>query len=73
MQIIDAHHRPWGIENRRRPRMKGPESVRIRGPNARLRKNYLAEDFPADVRNRNVVKSVRAQADRDDAARTRRI
>ena len=64
MQIIDAHHRPWGIENRRCPRMKGPESVRIRGPNARLRKNYLVEDF-SDSGKRKTF--------HDDAARTRRI
>ena len=64
MQIIDAHHRPWGIENRRHPHMKGPESVRIRGPNARLRKNYLVEDF-SDSGKRKTF--------HDDAARTRRI
>ncbi len=65
MQIIDAHHHLWDIENHHYPHMKGPESVRIWGPNARLRKNYLVEDFLADARNQNVVKSVHVQANYD--------
>ena len=64
MQIIDAHHHLRDIENRRCPHMKGPESVRIRGPNARLRKNYLVEDFSDSGKRKSF---------HDDAARTHRI
>ena len=65
MQIIDAHHHLWDIENHDYPHMKGPESIRIWGPNTKLRRNYLVEDFLADIRNQNVVKSVHVQANYD--------
>ena len=65
MQIIDAHHHLWDIENHEYPHMKGPESIRIWGPNTKLRRNYLVEDFLADIRNQNVVKSVHVQANYD--------
>ena len=65
MQIIDAHHHLWDIANHNYPHMKGPESIRIWGPNTKLRKNYLVEDFLADIKNQNVVKSVHIQANYD--------
>jgi predicted TIM-barrel fold metal-dependent hydrolase len=65
MQIIDAHHHLWDIDNHNYPHMMGPESIRIWGPNTRLRKNYLIEDFLDDIKNQNVVKSVHVQANYD--------
>lgn len=65
MQIIDAHHHLWDVGSHHYPHMKGPESVRVWGPNTRLRRNYLLADFLADVRNQNVVKSVHVQANYD--------
>ena len=65
MQIIDAHHHLWDVGNHHYPHMKGPESIRVWGPNTRLRRNYLLEDFLADARNQNVVKSVHVQANYD--------
>ncbi|MBH64502.1 MAG: hypothetical protein CL569_19050 [Alphaproteobacteria bacterium] len=65
MQIIDAHHHLWDIDNHNYPHMKGPESIRIWGPNTRLRKNYLIEDLLDDIKNQDVVKSVHVQANYD--------
>jgi len=65
MQIIDAHHHLWDIDNHNYPHMRGPESMRIWGPNTKLRKNYLIGDFLADIENQNIVKSVHVQANYD--------
>ena len=65
MQIIDAHHHLWDIDNHNYPHMKGPESMRIWGPNTKLRKNYLIGDFLTDIENQSVVKSVHVQANYD--------
>lgn len=65
MQIIDAHHHLWDIDNHNYPHMRGPESIRIWGPNTKLRKNYLIGDFLTDIENQNVVKSVHVQANYD--------
>ena len=65
MQIIDAHHHLWDIDNHNYPHMRGPESMRIWGPNTKLRKNYLIGDFLADIENQSVVKSVHVQANYD--------
>jgi predicted TIM-barrel fold metal-dependent hydrolase len=67
MQIIDPHHHLWDLDNNPYPHMKGPESVRIWGPNTKLRHNYLLADFFDDIKNQNVVKSVHVQANYDFA------
>lgn len=65
MQIIDAHHHLWNLDDHKYPHLVGPESVRIWGPNSKLRKNYLICDFLEDIKNQNVVKSVHVQANYD--------
>lgn len=58
--IIDAHHHIWRQTDL--PWLSGPEMPRIFGPYAAIRRDYLINEFRADLAQSNVVKSVYVQA-----------
>ena len=64
---IDAHHHLWDVENNPYPWLTGPTEPRIYGDYGPIKKNYLIDDFLADSRPHNVVKSVHVQANWDPA------
>ena len=60
LPIIDAHHHIWRQADL--PWLSGPEMPRIFGPYAAIRRDYLIDEFRADLAASNVVKSVYVQA-----------
>ncbi|MFO1060307.1 MAG: amidohydrolase [Dongiaceae bacterium] len=67
LPIIDAHHHLWDLEHGRYPWLQGPMAARSFGDFSAIRRSYLIDDFLADTRNQNVVKSVHLQAEYDHA------
>ena len=59
---IDTHHHLWDLAANRYPWLTGPPLQTHIGPYDKIRKNYLIEDYLADVRSQNVVKSVHVEA-----------
>jgi len=59
---IDTHHHLWDLATNRYPWLTGPPLQTHIGPYDKIRKNYLIEDYLADVRSQNVVKSVHVEA-----------
>ena len=57
--IIDAHHHIWRLEDL--PWLAGPPVPRIFGDYEPLRRDYLVDEFIADVTPQGVVKSVYVQ------------
>lgn len=60
MSIVDAHHHIW--RQATLPWLQGPEVPRIFGPYAALRRDYLAQDYLADLESTGVSASVFVQA-----------
>ena len=61
--IIDAHHHLWDIGLGRHPWITSNDgAIKALGDIAFLRRNYLADDYIADVGPQNVVKSVYIEA-----------
>jgi predicted TIM-barrel fold metal-dependent hydrolase len=59
---IDAHHHLWDVDTDRYPWLVSAEPVqRVYGDSSILRFNYRLEDYLADTRNQNVVRSVHVQ------------
>ena len=56
--IIDPHHHLWDLENHRYPWLQDGVKPIVFGDYTALCKSYLLEDFLADARRQNVVKSV---------------
>lgn len=74
MEIVDAHHHLWDLQENYYPWLTDQIGPRLCGEYSAIRKNYLLEDFRADIGGLNVVKSVHIQAEidpRDPAAETR--
>jgi predicted TIM-barrel fold metal-dependent hydrolase len=65
--IVDAHHHLWDLEANRYPWLSGPPVEGHFGPYERIRKNYLVEDYQADIREQHVLKSVHVEAGADPA------
>lgn len=57
--IIDPHHHLWDVEHNRYPWLQeNALQPRLEGDIGPIAKNYLLEDYLADTRNQNLVKSV---------------
>lgn len=63
LPIIDPHHHLWDLSVGDYPWLQHEFSPKLFGEYARIRRNYLFEDFWADAKNQNVVKSVHLQAE----------
>ncbi len=74
MEIVDAHHHLWDLQENYYPWLTDQIGPRLCGEYSAIRKNYLLEDFRADIGGLNVVKSVHIQAEidrRDPVVETR--
>jgi predicted TIM-barrel fold metal-dependent hydrolase len=60
MNIVDAHHHTWRQADM--PWLSGPMQPRIFGPYESIRRDYLIDEFLADLSGTDVVKSVYVQA-----------
>ncbi len=58
--MIDAHHHIWRQADL--PWLLGPEQPRIFGPYAAIKRDYLIEEYLADIKGAGIVKSVYVQA-----------
>jgi predicted TIM-barrel fold metal-dependent hydrolase len=56
--IIDPHHHLWDLEHNRYPWLQDGVQPIVFGDYSAIRKSYLVDDFLADTKNQNVVKSV---------------
>ena len=56
--IIDPHHHLYDLEHYRYPWLQDGVAPIVFGDYSAIRKSYLIDDFLADCRNQNVVKSV---------------
>ncbi|MCY4541364.1 MAG: amidohydrolase family protein [Rhodobacteraceae bacterium] len=61
--MIDSHHHVWRVKDL--PWLQGPEQPRIFGPYAPLRRDYLIEEYLADVAGTGIEASVYVQANWD--------
>jgi predicted TIM-barrel fold metal-dependent hydrolase len=60
--LTDPHHHLWDLEHHRYPWLQTrPLEPRVEGNIAPIAKTYVIEDYLADVRNQNVVKSVHVE------------
>jgi predicted TIM-barrel fold metal-dependent hydrolase len=64
---VDSHHHLWDLQRLRYPWLTGPPVRGHFGPYEKIRRDYRIEDFLADVRNQQVVKSVHIEAGADPA------
>lgn len=60
MQIIDAHHHIWRQTDL--PWLLGPMQPRIFGPYEAIKRDYLIDEYLADIEGSGIVKSVYVQA-----------
>ncbi|NRO97230.1 amidohydrolase family protein [Paraburkholderia sp. NMBU_R16] len=65
LPIIDPHHHLYDLKTGNYPWLQGPMLKRVFGDYSAIRRDYLIEDFLADIRNQNVVKSVHLQVEYD--------
>jgi predicted TIM-barrel fold metal-dependent hydrolase len=63
--IIDPHHHLFDLEHGKYPWLQGPMLDRVFGDYSAIRRSYLLDDFLADIRNQNVVKTVHLQVEYD--------
>jgi predicted TIM-barrel fold metal-dependent hydrolase len=66
MAIVDPHHHLWDLDRHRYPWLQQPPfHDRGWGDWSSLRRTYLLDDFLADARGQDLVKSVHVQANYD--------
>lgn len=65
MQIVDTHHHLWDLKENYYPWLTDRIEKKPYGDYSAICRNYLIEDFFADIDNLNVVKSVHINADHD--------
>jgi len=65
LPIIDPHHHLYDLKTGRYPWLQGPMLDRVFGDYSAIRKDYLIEDFLADIKHQNVVKTVHLQVEYD--------
>jgi predicted TIM-barrel fold metal-dependent hydrolase len=65
LPIIDPHHHLYDLKTGNYPWLQGPMLKRVFGDYSAIRRDYLIDDFLADIRNQNVVKSVHLQVEYD--------
>jgi len=58
--MIDAHHHIWHQKDL--PWLLGPEQPRIFGPYAAIKRDYLINEYLADIKGSGITKSVYVQA-----------
>ena len=66
MEIIDAHHHLWDLEELHYPWLEEPVE-HIVGDYSAIRRSYRVADFLDDAKNQDLVKSVHLQAEVDHA------
>ena len=59
---VDSHHHLWDLEHNPYPWLRLPVTPRMFGDYTSICKNYLIQDFLADCRPHQVIKSVHIQA-----------
>jgi predicted TIM-barrel fold metal-dependent hydrolase len=64
-RIIDAHHHLWDLDLNYYPWLSDRVGPRMYGDYAAIRKDYLLDDFKADIGSLPVVASVHVQAEHD--------
>ena len=64
-RIIDAHHHLWDLKLNYYPWLSDRVGPRMYGDYAAIRRNYLLDDFKADIGQLPVVASVHVQAEHD--------
>jgi predicted TIM-barrel fold metal-dependent hydrolase len=65
MTFVDTHFHIWDLEANYYPWLSDKVQPRVIGEYAAIRKNYLIEDFLADLAGTGVVKAVHVQAEHD--------
>ncbi|TDV54950.1 amidohydrolase family protein [Actinophytocola oryzae] len=60
MDIVDAHHHVWRVEDM--PWLSGPMVPRIFGPYEPIKRDYLVDEYIADARSGGITQSVYVQA-----------
>src|SRR5918992_3373658 len=65
MQIVDAHHHLWDLEQHHYPWLANPVEHPA-GDLEPIRRSYRLSDFLHDARNQDLMKSVHLQAAMDD-------
>jgi predicted TIM-barrel fold metal-dependent hydrolase len=65
LPIIDPHHHLYDLKTGHYPWLQGPMLERVFGDYSAIRHDYLIDDFRADIKNQNVVKSVHLQVEYD--------
>ncbi|MEC5407626.1 amidohydrolase [Paraburkholderia sp. MPAMCS5] len=63
--IIDPHHHLYDLKTGNYPWLQGPMLERVFGDYSAIRQDYLIENFLADIKNQNVVKTVHLQVEYD--------
>lgn len=61
--IIDPHHHLWDLSVGKYPWLQHDFSPKLFGEYSRIRRDYLFENFWADAKSQNLVKSVHLQAE----------
>lgn len=65
LPVIDPHHHLFDLKTGNYPWLQGPMLKRVFGDYSAIRKDYLIDDFLADIENQNVVKTVHLQVEYD--------
>jgi predicted TIM-barrel fold metal-dependent hydrolase len=65
LPIIDPHHHLFDLKTGNYPWLQGPMLKRVFGDYSTIRNDYLIDDFLADIKNQNVVKTVHLQVEYD--------
>lgn len=60
--IIDAHHHLWSLGTGRYPWLTGGAGIAALGDIGYMRRDYLPEDYAADIQGQGVVASVHVEA-----------
>jgi predicted TIM-barrel fold metal-dependent hydrolase len=63
--IIDPHHHLYDLKTGNYPWLQGPMLERVFGDYSAIRTDYLIDNFLADIKNQNVVKTVHLQVEYD--------
>jgi len=68
LNIVDAHHHLWNLEDLKYSWLYGPkqQQIHLAGNLDSIRTTYTVKDFIEDNKNQHVIKSVHVQAECDD-------
>ena len=65
LPVIDPHHHLYDLKTGRYPWLQDEMLDRVFGDYSAIRRDYLIDDFRADIKNQNVVKTVHLQVEYD--------